>query len=253
MANRSAAIVAHRGASHDAPENTLAAFRLAWQQQADAVECDVRLTADGRPAVMHDATTARTTGADLTVSETALDDLRRLDAGAWKDPRWAGERVPHLAEVLATVPDGRGVIVEVKSGLETVPVVADVLNASPIDRARVVVVSFSEQVISAVGERLPGVERRWLWGFRQDAETGSWNITADDLVARARRCGADSLGLSASDAIDDDLVRTLRTAGLPLHVWTIDDPALARRMIALGAASITTNRPGRLRAELEGA
>ena len=77
-------IVAHRGASLDAPENTLAAFRLAWSQGADAIEGDFRLTKDGRIACLHDDTTQRTAGLDLTVADSTLAELRELDVGSWK-------------------------------------------------------------------------------------------------------------------------------------------------------------------------
>src|SRR4051794_20206839 len=100
-------IIAHRGASHDAPENTLAAVRLAWAQHADAVEIDVHLTRDGRLAVIHDPDTQRTAGIPQLVTETTLADLQRLDAGAWKGASFAGEKIPALEDVFALVPAGK--------------------------------------------------------------------------------------------------------------------------------------------------
>src|SRR5512140_286258 len=82
--NRHTLIIGHRGASRDAPENTLESFRLAWEQGADGIEADFRLTADGRIVCMHDETTGRTTGVNLNIADTALKELRRLDAGLWK-------------------------------------------------------------------------------------------------------------------------------------------------------------------------
>src|SRR4051794_3938882 len=97
-------VIAHRGASHDAPENTLAAIKLAWQQEADAAEFDLHLSRDGKLVVIHDADTRRVAGVDKRVAEQTLAELRRLDVGAWKGPRFAGERIATLEEVLATVP-----------------------------------------------------------------------------------------------------------------------------------------------------
>ncbi|MFV2065815.1 MAG: glycerophosphodiester phosphodiesterase family protein, partial [Pirellulales bacterium] len=97
-------IVGHRGASHDAPENTLAAFQLAWQRGADGVEGDFYLTSDGHIVCIHDADTERVAGEKLIVAESTLADLRQLDVGAWKGERWRGEKIPTLEEVLATVP-----------------------------------------------------------------------------------------------------------------------------------------------------
>src|SRR5690242_8830167 len=93
-------LVGHRGASHDAPENTVASFREAWRQGADAAELDVHLTKDGRLVVIHDGDAKRTTGSPLKVREATLAELRRLDAGAWKGARYAGEKLPTLAEML---------------------------------------------------------------------------------------------------------------------------------------------------------
>ena len=83
-------IIAHRGASHEAPENTLAAVRLAWEQDADAVEVDVQLSKDGRPVVIHDEDAKRTAGVAGKVSDQTLDRLRRLDVGRWKGEDWIG-------------------------------------------------------------------------------------------------------------------------------------------------------------------
>src|SRR3954454_13113161 len=100
-------IIGHRGAASDAPENTLASFRLAWEQQADAIECDVRLSKDVHIVAIHDAETKRTAGVDVAVVDQTLAELRRLDVGRWKDERFAGEPIPTLAEILTTVPVGK--------------------------------------------------------------------------------------------------------------------------------------------------
>ena len=105
-------VIAHRGASHDAPENTLEAFRLAWEQGADAIEGDFRLTADRRIVCIHDATTARTGDRTLRVSRSRFDALRRVDVGAWKGARWRGASIPSLEEVLACVPAGKRLFIE---------------------------------------------------------------------------------------------------------------------------------------------
>lgn len=93
-------LVGHRGALAIAPENTMASFDRAWRDGADLIEMDVRLSADGRVVVIHDALVDRTTDGSGLVSEMPLAEIKRLDAGAWFDPRFAGERVPTLVEVL---------------------------------------------------------------------------------------------------------------------------------------------------------
>src|SRR4051812_29882492 len=93
-------VIGHRGASHDAPENTVASFEEAWRQKADAAELDMYLTKDGKLVVIHDANTKRTTGVDKKVVEQTLDELKKLDAGKWKAEKFAGEKLPTLAEML---------------------------------------------------------------------------------------------------------------------------------------------------------
>ncbi|NJL18973.1 MAG: hypothetical protein HC901_01285 [Bdellovibrionaceae bacterium] len=87
-------LIAHRGASHQAPENTLPAFRMAWQEEADGIETDIHLTRDGRLACIHDADTQRITGTNLVVAESTFTELQALDAGSWKGPQWTAPASP---------------------------------------------------------------------------------------------------------------------------------------------------------------
>ncbi|NIL97886.1 MAG: hypothetical protein GTO53_09115, partial [Planctomycetales bacterium] len=114
-------IVAHRGASGDAPENTIEAFQLAWQQGADAIEGDFHLSQDGQVVCIHDKDTQRTAGQALIVAESSLEDLRKLDVGSFFGPRYSGARIPTLAEVLATVPQGKKIYLDIKCGAAIVP------------------------------------------------------------------------------------------------------------------------------------
>jgi len=107
-------IVGHRGASYDAPENTLPSVRLGFEQGADAVEVDVFATSDGRIVAIHDADTERVAGVKLDVAKSTLAELKQLDVGAWKGERWVGTRIPTLEEVLELVPEGRRLLIEVK-------------------------------------------------------------------------------------------------------------------------------------------
>lgn len=246
-ANNPVEIVAHRGASHDAPENTVAVFKLAWQQKADAAELDIHLTKDGKIVVIHDATTKRTTGVDWKVAERTLAELRTLDAGMWKDAKFAGEKLPTLDEMLATVPDGKKVYVEVKCGPEVAPELVRTLEASGLKPDRTPVISFNANVIAAVKKAKPALPAYWLVSLKNRKDE---KRTAEELIAKAREIRADGLDLSASDAIDAEFAEKIRTAKLRLDVWTVDDPATARRLAPL-VAGITTNRPAWLREQLK--
>lgn len=246
-------LIAHRGASHGAPENTLAAFRLAWEQGADGIEGDFRLTADGRIVCIHDETTRRTAGGEKRrVDETPLAELRALDAGGWKDARWAGERIPTIEEVLATAPAAGRVFLEVKCGPEILAPLEAAIKASGLPRDRIAILAFREDVVATAKERMPDIRAFWLVDFKWDPTGKCWTPSREKVLRTLKTCRADGLDCRAHRVVDRPFVAALRRAGLELHVWTVDDPQVARRFRALGADSITTNRPGWLRGRLEG-
>lgn len=244
-------IVAHRGASYDAPENTLAAFRLAWEQGADGIEGDFHLTADGEIACIHDKDTERVAGVKHVVAETPLATLRQLDVGAWKNPKFAGERMPTLAEVLAIVPAGKMFFIELKVGVEIVPGVLEAIDDSGIKPEQVVVISFDADAIAAVERARMGLRTQWLTDYKQD-EDGAWRPTEETVAMNLRKSGADALGSKANPAVlDAKFLNNLAAADVgEFGVWTVDDPEVARFYIERGAWSITTNRPAWLREQL---
>ncbi len=244
-------LVGHRGAAYDAPENTLASFRLAWEHQADAIEGDFRLTKDGEIVCIHDETTKRTAGVELSVPNSTLAELQKVDVGRWKDPKFAGERIPTLAEVLATVPAEKKIFIEVKCGPEIVPRLSQVLKVSKLQPEQTVVISFDKQVIAAVLEKIPQIKAQWLAGFKQDKETKEYRPSVDEVFDTLAALRPTGLDVQANrDVVDAAFVRRLREHKLEFHVWTVNSPDDARYFRSLGVDSITTDRPGFLRAEL---
>jgi len=241
-------IIAHRGESHTAPENTLAAVELAWERGATAVEVDVRLSRDGQAVLMHDATAGRTGGVDRPVAEQTLAELQALDVGACRSPAGAGERIPLLADVLATVPAGGMLHVEVKCGPEVVPELKRVIDASPVRAEQVFVISFHVDVIAAAAEALPDCPRGLISAM--DETDNVWRPTAEELVARAQAVRADELSVLACAGLDEAFVATVKAAGLTLCAWTIDDADKARRLMGLGVDLIASNRAAWLREQL---
>lgn len=244
-------IVAHRGASHDAPENTLAAFKLSWEQGADAIEGDFYLTGDGKIICIHDSDTKRVSGTDWKVVEKTFDELRTLDVGSWKDKKFAGERLPSLTEVLATVPAGKRFLIEVKCGPQIVPVLKADLEKAGANPDQLAIISFNAGVIAAAKKELPKVKAYWLTSYKQDKQTQAWSPTIDTVLATLTRIQADGLSTNAHDVVDAGFVAKLREAKREFHCWTVDDPKVARRFVKLGVQSITTNRPGWLRQQLK--
>ena len=242
-------IIGHRGASREAPENTLASFRLAFEQGADGVEADFRLTRDGQIVCLHDDSTGRTSAVDLVVAQATLSQLRTLDVGAWKGEAFAGEPIPALKDVLATLPAGKKLFIEIKSGIEIVPPLAAELAAAGTPASQIMFLSFDAELIRTLKERLPDYRACWLTDYRF---RGSWRPSPDEILDTLAKSRADGVASRDRAVLDLPLVRELRKRGLEIHVWTVDAVSAAVRLCELGVDSIMTNRPGWLRGELAG-
>lgn len=243
-------IVAHRGASHLAPENTVAAAQLAWRKHADAVEVDVHLSQDGRVVVIHDGSTKRTGGLELEVAETPAERLRELDVGSFKDEAFAGARIPLLQEIIATVPDNRRLFVEIKCGPEAVSPLESVIESSG-KREQIVIIGFDFETVKAAKRLMPDVPTYWLVGTKKDEETDAWIPHDPKLADQVASSGLDGLNVHWA-GVTAEFAARVQALGVPLYVWTVDDVAEARRLAKLGVAGITTNRPGWLRRRLYG-
>ncbi|MDA0812061.1 MAG: glycerophosphodiester phosphodiesterase [Verrucomicrobia bacterium] len=244
-------IVAHRGASYSAPENTLPSFELAWKEGADAIEGDFYLTKDGKIICTHDDTTERVTGGtdNRAIAEGTFDDLRQLDVGSWKGEQWKGVRMPSLDEVLATIPAGKKLLIEVKCGPEIVPALKATVEGWSAEQLRII--SFNADVITTCRRELPAIKAFWLTGYKEQTEgSGNWQPSFDSVMKQLHQTKASGLDSSAHETIDETLVQRLRAADLEFHVWTVDDPVVAKRFANLGVDSITTNRPAWLREQL---
>ena len=234
-------IIAHRGASYDAPENTLAAVSLAWEKGADAVEIDVHLSSDQQIIVIHDKSTKRTTDQNYEVKETPSETLRTLDAGSWKDEAFSGEKIPFLEEVMATVPEGKKLFIEVKCGPEIIPVLTKQIESSGIEE-RLVIISFHFEVVKQSREVMPGIPAFFL----------HYTLTrryGKDWITKAREANLSGLNFRYR-GITPSFTHKVHAAGMKMFAWTVDDPKEALRLTRLGIDGITTNRPAWLREEL---
>ena len=240
-------IIAHRGASHLAPENTMASVMLGWEKQAD-VEVDVHMSKDHRIVVIHDATTKRTAGTDVKVEETDFQELRELEVGRFKAEEFAGEPIPLLADVVNTIPHGRKLYVEIKCGPEVLPFLQPLLLESG-KMSQIVIIGFDLETVTA-SKKLIDVPTYWLKGTEKVKETEEWIPHDPKLVQTARERGLDGLDVHHA-GVNEEFVRAVKAAGQKLYVWTVDDPDEARRLVSLGVDGITTNRPEWLRAQLK--
>jgi glycerophosphoryl diester phosphodiesterase len=235
-------VLGHRGASAEAPENTLAAFRLALDQGADGVELDVWRCATGEVVVAHDEDTRRVAGVSLRVPDSPLAALRSLDVGAWKGDRFRGERMPLLSDVLEAFP-GAVVNVELKSrgrDLRLAEAAARVVARAGAE-GRVVVSSFDWRLVVAFRLAAPEVPVGLLF----DAER-AWRVR---LFAAIRLLGPSAVHPERG-LVTPARARAWASRGLAMNVWTVDDPAEAASLARLGAAALITNVPRGIRGAL---
>ncbi|MGD9647875.1 MAG: glycerophosphodiester phosphodiesterase [Pirellulales bacterium] len=234
-------VIAHRGASADAPENTLPAFQTALDANSDLVELDYVHTADGVPLVIHDDTLDRTTnavevygGRDITVVSKPLAELLKLDAGRWFDPRFAGTPLPTLEESLDLIQAGSVTLVERKAGdAKTCVALLERKKLVPY----VVVQSFDWDFLADCHRLSPRLTLGAL---------GSKELT-DKRLADIARCGAKVVGWH-HEHLDRKSIERLHSAGYRVWAWTVDDRRRAAALVDAGVDGIISDVPGRMRA-----
>jgi len=233
-------VLAHRGASAYAPENTLAAFNLVFEMGADGIELDVTLTKDGVPVVIHDDTVDRTTNGHGAVKAMTLEEIKQLDA-SYKFEKYRGEKIPTLAEVLRAV-GKRGIVnIELKSttlktdGVEAATL-AVIQDTGTLDN--VIISSFNPFALQRMFALEPRLPRGLLY--------------APDLPLYLRRAWLRPLARATAmhphcSMIDAKFVAWAKGKGLKINTWTTDDPAEMKRLCDLGVDAIITNKPDILR------
>ncbi|HBL76196.1 MAG TPA: glycerophosphodiester phosphodiesterase [Prolixibacteraceae bacterium] len=233
------AYIGHRGASYVAPENTVASAKLGWEVGADAVEIDIQLTKDNRVMVHHDSNTKRQTGVDRKIKDTTSEELRKLDAGSFKDEKYKGEKIPFLEEIVSIIPEGKLLVIEIKCGSEVIPFTKEIIDASG-KKDQIKFISFGWQTILDAKKAFPDNKCYWLSSVGPDVKL---------KIKDAAKHGLDGLDLR-NTIIDAKMMKNANKLGLEMICWTVDDPQEAKRMIALGVQGITTNRPDWLKEQV---
>jgi glycerophosphoryl diester phosphodiesterase len=234
-------VIAHRGASAAAPENTIAAFERALADGADAIELDVHLSRDDHPVVIHDGTLERTTNGSGSVRGHTMRELKRLDAGAWRGSAFAGQRLQTLQEVLERFRGRARFWIELKGGSDLYPDIEERIVGllevyDVIDGA--LVQSFDHAALA----RLRAFSRELTLGALVDR--APLDVPRDVPSAANAVCpSAEILGAAEREAI--------RRSGRQCHVWTVNEPALMDRLVDWSVDGIITDRPDLLRARLQ--
>lgn len=230
-----AEIIAHRGFSGIAPENTRAAFEEALAWSVDGLEWDLHVSADGVPVVIHDATVDRTTDGSGLVREMTLEELKQLDAGSWFGPEFRGERIPTLEEALEIA---RGRVARVYSEIKECPTAEAMARIIEDLRAHgfgdaCVVISLDWELLRL----LRSLDRDMTIGFIVERES-----RFPSALGEARADGRAILACDYRILLKRPmLAQEAHRRGIELGVWTVDDPEDAQRLLALGVTRLTTN------------
>jgi glycerophosphoryl diester phosphodiesterase len=233
-------VIAHRGASVEAPENTIAAFELAITHGADAIELDVHLSRDDHPVVIHDPAVERTTGAVGRVRDLTVRELKRLDAGGWRGARFRGQRIQTLQEVFERFRDRLRFWIELKGGSDLYPgieekVVSMIEVYDVLEQA--LVQSFDVAALQRISVLNPDIHLGIL----------AASPPIFPLIGPASACRAICPG---AHLVGEAEVAEIRRAGLECYVWTVNEPAQMDRLVQWGVSGIITDRPDLLRARI---
>jgi len=257
--NKTPLIIAHRGASALAPENTIAAFTRAIDAGSDGVEFDVRLSKDGVPVVVHDATLLRTTGINERVADLTAEQLSRVDAGSWFNAAYpmhartefASEGIPSLRLVLKLLEKMPGrVYIEMKCETEDavsglVESVCREIADSPL-LGKIIVKSFRLGVVPRAQAILPGIRTAALFAPKVMRLLRKEKY----LINIAQELGADHLSVHKA-LVSRQLVRKAEKAGIQVTVWTVNAPRWIMRATKLGVFAVITNDPAKMLASRE--
>ena len=232
-------VIAHRGASSYAPENTLAAFDLALEMGVRHIELDVDVTSDGHVVVIHDNNVDRTTDGSGPVTSHTLEALRGFDAGSWFGAQFAGERIPTFDEVLARYKGRAHVHTEIKGHSPSLSQrTADLIRRHGME-GQVTITSFQDVRLEEMHGYAPELPRGWL--VRE---------VTDAVIARARRMGLTQL-CPRANTVTSELVRRLHAEGFVARAWDVKTDELMQQVVQAGADGMTVNFPDKLVAYLK--
>lgn len=230
--------IGHRGSSEYYPENTMVSFREAYAMKADMIELDVQLSKDGIPVVMHDFTLNRTTNGSGFLSNYILSDIKKLDAGSWFSPKFAGVRIPILEEVLQFAKDKVNVNIEIKAHKETKPGETEEKCLALVEKygmkSRVLFSSFSNDSV----RYLRDLDSEIVIGLLY-ARTWKRKIQPFDLV----ECMKTDTFHCSKGLVKKKWIQNLNVHQIPVFIYTVNKSSTMKKLIEWGVTGIFTNRP----------
>ncbi|MGK9369894.1 glycerophosphodiester phosphodiesterase [Melioribacter sp. Ez-97] len=249
MTNKKIYIVAHRGASDDAPENTIPSFQKAFAEGADFIEGDFWLTNDNHIVCIHDSDTKRTSkrGTKLNVVKTKLSELKSVDVGSWKNPQFKGTSIPTLEEIIDIIPADRGLFIEIKDDRKEFLIkLSETLKNKKLSPDRLRIIAFNPDTIISAKKLFPEIKTYWLFEWFSSKRKCLNGIAHKRLMHTLKKLNCDGVDLNNALYIDNNLVESLKELGLELCVYNVESSADAVRLAKLGVDYITTNSPAKI-------
>ncbi len=251
---RKTLIVAHRGASHAAPENTLPSFKLAIKEGADFIEGDFWLTKDEQIVCIHDPTTKRvsTRHTDLDIRRSTLKELKQIDIGGWKAKRFQGATIPTLQEILDILPKNKGLFLEIKDDRPAFfNKLQQIIKSYALPPSRLRLIAFDPEVCRRAKETFPGYKVYWLYNWYLAKETGLLSNTPDEILRMVKLLPVDGLNINSFPWIDLDFLQKLRALNKDFCVYDVNRFEDALKLLTLGVDAIATNYPRLMRQKIE--
>ncbi len=246
-------IVAHRGASYAAPENTIPSFELAFEEDADFIEGDFWLTKDNEIVCIHDPNTKRVTSKinKFNILNSTLSDLKKLDVGIWKGGQYERTTIPTIQEVFNIIPKDKGIYIEIKDDRKIfVEKLREIINQSEIQKEKIRIIAFNPNTVRQAKDVLPEIKTYWLFGWYFSKKKCLKSLAQRRLIQTLKTLNCDGIDVNAAPYIDEKLVKSLRENNLDFCAYDVDKVEDAIRLINLGIDSITTNSPLRIREEI---
>lgn len=244
----------HRGDQEMGLQNTMSAFRGAWQNNCRGVELDVRQTKDGKLICFHDADFSKLAGDKRKVANLTYDEIKKIDISCFKHPMFKDEHPPLLEEVFAEMPKGFNLHIEVKANSvdgDFPQRLRELMQKYRVDSEQITVVSFDEDVLRNLNRKTPGIQNMWIVGLRCCRNLGMGkgdDITKveDKLIAKLKDIGCTGVSFAAGDSrikFDRRFTDKLKKSGLQYSFWLVNDLWQLRRLAEYGAETVLSDRP----------
>ncbi len=237
-------IIAHRGESLDAVENSLGSVKLAWERNADAVEVDVRLTKDDVIIAHHDVSIKRKGNKKLKITKHRSEHIFKVNIGQENSGNSGFEKIPTLKEILLTVPDGKILFIEIKPKKGVLKPLEDLLRNCKVPKGQIRFISFNFELLVLLKKHLPEynyylIYRHWL----------PVPFKVEKLISKVKDADLDGLDLHYK-LINAEVIRKVKASGLEIFTWTVNDLKLAKQFVNWGIEGITTDRAGWMKRNL---